>query len=246
MRKGTISGARWLYSASAIGAAAYIDRIDDATLSYEIPVQGASALCVCGGVSESLTNQVQYSIQGTRALRALSADSVQTFAVGRPEGDRGLVVRAGARINGFELAERIRVDSLEIELQARALMEDRGAKVSVVSPVIERLRLDAHDVRVFWREDLLGNLNAAKKQDSLVRAIEISGAATRDFVVDGNTILWRNVGRIALGEVGIVGDGFRVTMLRVELGSPIAGWGVAAEARCALLLPGEDPTPIKG
>jgi hypothetical protein len=231
--------------ASAIGAAASIDRIDDATeLRYQIPVQGASAVGLQGGFSESRVDRYEYRIETPIALRALAADSLQTFAEGTSPRDHGVAARAGAIIRGLELIERIRVPAIEVELMARARIDDPFAKISARPPVLEGLSLDGHDVRIFWREDLQ-NLHLAKKPDSLVRAIEISGARRADFQIEGNAIRWRGVGRIVLGEVGILRGECRVTMLRAELGSQIGGWAAAAEVRCALL-PGDDPTLPKG
>jgi hypothetical protein len=237
---------RWSYVASAIGAAAYIDRIDSAAeLSHRIPVQSASAVGLQGGLSESRVHRYEYRIETPIAVRAFAADSLQTFAEGTSTDYRGLAARAGAIVRGLELIERIQVPAIEVELVAHARIEDHSAKMSARRTVLEGLRLDGRDVRILWREDLLQNLHLAKKQDSLIRAIQISGAAPADFVIERNAIRWPGVGRIILGEVGILRGECRVTMLRAELGSLIGGWATVAEVRCSLL-PGDDPTPPKG
>ena len=58
---------------------------------------------------------------------------------------------------------------------------------------------------------------------SLVKNITIQGKVPSDVVVDGYTIKWPNVGRVILGEVLITDYYRRLTMLRVQLGSPVEG-----------------------
>jgi hypothetical protein len=56
-----------------------------------------------------------------------------------------------------------------------------------------------------------------------VKNITIQGKVPSDVVVDGYTVKWPNVGRVILGEVLITDYYRRLTMLRVQLGSPVEG-----------------------
>jgi hypothetical protein len=146
--------------------------------------------------------------------------------------------------------KRLRVGRAAIELKSKSPAQSGEPPIAVVDAVLDQVTIDGFKLKftleraLFERYDTFAKVLTAfddpafaKKYGrmfrkhhttiyaTLVRKLEWDGPANPDAEIDEHTVVVKDFGRIAFGEVLIASTARRVTMIRLELGSDEGGAG---------------------
>ena len=221
--------------ASAVGATFY--RIDDSRdRQYDVPLQGASVLAPTGGISESRVRQFRLAIEHPRPLTLLSLDSCYTSSQASFAERERCTARVMANAEELLLVDQLRVGRIQARLEGERL----GAapmRFKLAECEIAEMRLGRQRVLIEFDLERPAEWTGEKRSqspalDSFVKRIWLDKPSDEDIRIDGHTILWHGFGRIVLGERLVWDDFWQVTLLRVEMGSPVAGRAFACDLQC--------------
>jgi hypothetical protein len=245
---------RFIFRGNAVGVAGHMHHPEDLI----IWVQGASALPVIGGYSQSTAERAKFG-------NVLSVEQVRTQATGDfSEKENAYKTLTNSSVKGLDVTRRLTADSLEATFTSTHPSD--GAEPSIVhyGTSITNLRLDGYPIdvklddvfnRYSTRESLAKaysgddaffkryghRFQKSEKPASGKRQIpECGGYIVTSIVLEiktnhpkaevkDNVITLNGFGRIFLGELLITSVSRRLTLVRLHLGSPDKGHIACAE-----------------
>lgn len=136
------SEARYMFAGHAIGAAARFHRLDDVKdLNHVIPVQGGAIVPPTGGRAHAKSDQrFEYRVDHPRPRCLMAVEKVEASAEGR-DPDGRLETEISSQIEGWEVLEKLRVESLALHMLATRPDGERDAVVTTHGNHITGLRM---------------------------------------------------------------------------------------------------------
>lgn len=237
---------RFLFNGRAVPFGGRITRIDPARdLNYCVDDMASSALPVVGGCSLGRGEAFELVADEPRRVRLFSAREYGSESKGERAADGTYHTSVQTFVKGVEIIERITVDSLGAALTSTHGPVDRYASIRPEAGTdIQGFRLDGVEVKVeldlepFRKYATRQGYKRAARATSkgglvpeargivfgtIVRKMTFEGPPPEGATIRSNVIYWKNVGRIYVGEILITDHSRHLTMLRVQLGSPIEG-----------------------
>lgn len=133
----------YIFSGSALGAAAQFHRLDEAhNLNHIVPTLGASVLAPTGGHSRSRVAHYAFSVDQPRKRTLLSVRKIKTAVSGRDLGNR-LETEVEADVEALEVVEKLHIGTIRLQfLSARdAQPENATPTVTTTGSRIEGVQL---------------------------------------------------------------------------------------------------------
>lgn len=221
---------RFFYHAFGVGLGGRITRP-----CCEVIDGGAmAALPTVGGYASS-------RVDGYRFRDILSVRSAAAYAVGSEDGDKAYNTSVTVTVEGLNILDVITADSITARLTSRHASDGDEPVISTVGTEFRNLRIDGAPVDVeIQNRDLFFTERTASDFNERARAIEQAEASAKTgtprflFGTKGVTmcslvksesyaIRVPTVGTVYLGEILVSGYARRLTMVRVEMGSPVGG-----------------------
>lgn len=232
---------RFVYRANGCGAGGYFTRVLEDTTPRALPTRSSVSLPVTGGKGQSCYDGY--------ALRAGKMDLFMTGPVAtkaetranEKDGTTDTWVMAEASdvwvYGGFE------IPYVKAHLEASSSPKDEIGPIRTGKCVLNEVRLGDRVVKVeldldtFRRCDTMPEVEREVRERprdfivsdkgviiaSIVRKLSLVGDSDPRIQIEGHTIHWDDFGWIILGEILISKQYRRLTMVRLELGSPIGG-----------------------
>jgi hypothetical protein len=220
---------RFFYHALGVGLGGRITR----PFCDVIEAQAATALGTVGGYASS-------RVDGYRFKDIVSLRSASVHAVGSEAGDGSFNTSVSVTVEGLNILDVITAESITARLTSRHEYEAPEPAISTAGTQFRDLRIGGRridveiDRELFFEESTYPQFKEAEsKQKELGRWPESKGMMLCSLVknfpdqaeptLEGYSIHVPTVGRIFLGEILVSQYARRLTMLRLELGSPVAG-----------------------
>jgi hypothetical protein len=148
------AGKRYLFAGHAIGASAQFHKLDNLKkLNHVVPVLGASALPVTGGLSKSQVSNYCFEVDKPRRRTLVSVRHVESFAEGR-ELDGIFETEVQAEIHAIEFVQKLHIEFIKIHLLSTR-RDGTEPVTSTKGNVIEGVRLGKVEARIVLDEELL-------------------------------------------------------------------------------------------
>jgi hypothetical protein len=169
-------------------------------------------------------------VDGYRFRDIVSVRSATAFAAGSETGDGSYNASITVTVEGLNVLDVITAERITARLASQHPSNDRDPVITAVGSEFRGLRIGGHDVDV----DVVGELCEKREYDHFQKQAGGKGVAgcslfkprnpaPAGLEFDGESIHVPSVGRIFLGEMLVSRYARRLTMLRVELGSPFGG-----------------------
>ena len=212
---------RFVITGHAVGVGGVIKRVGDRPVGKALPAHGASVVPATGGASKSPTDS--------------SANSLVSYAKCKSESSAAPDVKGTYQIKIFADVSQFLATQPQPELSfsARRLRVDVAATaypaeypksafaVQAVKIISERLKLNQNDVTVTWNTSPLTQKTSKRGDDyqsfSIARSVKWG-----DQVIDGHILRLPGFGSVHFGEVFKEENGFRLTLVRLDMGSDTA------------------------
>lgn len=235
----------YAFRGNASGAGGRITEIKDQSVSRIIPTHAASSLSVTGGRSRSEHAGYHYSANGMEIFRT---GPIVTHAETMENAAGDSITSVSAEACDIWVYPGFEISYLRSHLVAQSTTVDGMANIRIGDSVLHEIRLGTHVVKIALD---LATFNAADSFDEAVKAaaghrktaagaagvVGSKGVIVSDIVrtiivpddagdqiqVIDNRIFWKNFGWIIVGEILLSRQYRRLTMIRLELGSPIKG-----------------------
>ena len=149
------STGRYMFAGHAIGAQARFHRLDDLAVNEVVPAIGATVLSGTGGRSEfPSAGPFRYWAEKPRRRCLLAVDQVNTWVEGRdPEGR--FETEFAVEVDGFEVLEKLRIDSIRLHLLATRSGMESDAVVTTRGNRVEGLRMGNVVARIEFDDEPL-------------------------------------------------------------------------------------------
>jgi hypothetical protein len=220
---------RFLYHAFGVGLGGRITR----PFCDVIEAQAATALPTVGGYASS-------RVDGYRFKNIVSVHSAWAYAAGSEGKDGAYNTSITVTVEGLNILDVITAERLTARLASQHTANDRDPVISAVGSEFRDLRIGGHPIDVEVDDWLLegrgfGDFNEGLKSKPRAGALQGNkgvvgcspfksrGNAPAGVDFKGNVIRVPTVGTIVLGELLVSQYARRLTMIRVELGSPVGG-----------------------
>lgn len=240
---------RYLFQGHVVAAAAHIREPSGLNL-----MQGSIALPVTGGFGQIQVVPQQWPIPETP--RGITFESAAAFVsgdfIGPTQSQGPARTVAAAYLNNLNVLNRLVVNRLAAHLVLDVPHVDApqflfGSHDPITGAPetwpITGFSIDGCPVNI--ELDLL-RLESRAVRTSIVKSLTWGRGRIPNATIDRHTITVENLGRIYVGELWIEGRSRQLTLLRLELGSPVRGVCSFGDVRCAYGLGGDDPTEPKG
>ncbi len=164
------SGARHIFAGNGTGAAARFHRLDDVeNLNHMIPAQGSAALAPTGGRSEArVDSHFEYRVDHPRPRRLLAVDRAHTWLEGRDAGGR-LETEVSVDVEGMEVLEKLRVDSIRLHMLATRTAPEGVAVVTTSGNRVVGLRMGKVEARITLDDEPLTHTGSQKQLEEFWR-----------------------------------------------------------------------------
>lgn len=231
----------FVFRANACGAAGRFTRVFESESTYDLPVQSSVTLPVTGGIANSAFAGYQ---QADGALNLVLSGPILCRA-STQEDDAAKTTRTtvSAEASDVRVYGGLQIPYLKAALESSSVGSDTVAGIRTADCVLNEIRLGDRVVKVdldmdtFHRHDTIDavNTHCAHRTDyrrtgkgvlvaHIVKSVSLLGEPDKSIrVVPPNKIYWDNFGWIIVGEILISAQYRRLTMVRLELGSPVAG-----------------------
>ena len=210
---------RFFYHALGVGLGGRITR----PCCELIDAQATTALPTVGGYASS-------RVDAYRFRDIVSVRSAWAYAVGSEAGDKDFNASITVTVEGLNILDVITADSITARLSSRHV-GDKEPVISSVGSEFRNLRIAGRPVDAEIDSDLFFTAHdyAAFRQAQAKQGRPEQWLESKDkgrvlgSIVKGPTIEVPTVGTVVLGEILVSQYARRLTMVRVELGSPVAG-----------------------
>ncbi|SRR5260221_5583561 len=209
---------RFFYHAFGVGLGGQIRR----PFCEAIESQGATALGTVGGYGSS-------HVDGYRFKDIVSVRSASAYAVGSEAPDGSLNTSITVTVEGLNILDVITAGTITARLASRHAPDAPEPAISAVGTEFRDLRIGGHPVDV----EVDGELFFEERTYTALTQ-HVAGKGRRDpwneskgavlcSLGKAYSIRVPTVGTVVLGETLVSPYARRLTMVRVELGSPVAG-----------------------
>ena len=158
------SGARYMFAGNGIGAATRFHRLDDVeNLNHMIPAQGSAALAATGGRSEARVNsRYEFRVDHPRPRCLMAVERVNTWLEGR-HADGRIETEVSVDVEGMEVLEKLRVDSIGLHMLASLTAPDAQAVVTTHGNRVVGLRMGKVEARITLDDEPLTYTGSQKQ-----------------------------------------------------------------------------------
>lgn len=237
----------FVYRANACAAAGRFTRVFDSQSVYELPVRSSVSLPVTGGTAMNVDAGYQ---QVDGALNLVLTGAL-TCKAGTQSDDQAGTTRTtvSAEVSDLKVYGGLQIPYLKASLESGSTPRDTFAAIRTADCVLEQIRLGDRvlkvdlDLDIFHRNDTFDAATAqcSNRKDfvrsgkgvivaNIVKSVTLVGEPDKRInIVQPNKIHWDNFGWIILGEFLISAQYRRLTMVRLELGSPVMGSAAVGE-----------------
>jgi hypothetical protein len=218
---------RFFYHALGVGLGGRITR----PFCDVIEAQAATALGTVGGYASS-------HVDGYRFKDIVSVRSARAYAAGSEAGDGSYNTSITVTVEGLNILDVITAEVITARLSSRHAPDASEPAISAVGTEFRGLRIAGHPVDAEVDRDLLEERTYAALKEHVKSNTPYNEAGSRQgrpdpwpeskgrvlrSLVKGDAIHVASVGTIYLGEILVSQYAQRLTMVRVELGSPVGG-----------------------
>lgn len=212
---------RFLYHALGLGLGGHITR----PFNEVIEAQAATSLGIVGGYASG-------HVDAYRFKDIVSFRSARIHAVGSEAPDRSFNTSVAVTVEGLNILDVITAQRITARLTSRHAADAREPEISSIGTAIEDLRIGGRPVEVEVDRELFYEARtyqdftgyAARKGERAYSMRESKGRLSCSLAGrEEHAIRVSSVGTIYLGETFVSPYARRLTMLRVELGSPVGG-----------------------
>lgn len=229
---------RYIFKASAVGAAARVPNPAKPGCDEHIPALAASTLPVIGGHSEGKAERYCFERTHPEKTPILSVRHAYSFTHGAIENGVPKSV-ACAEAEGWSFMGKVHVERLVARLETRHRPNELHPRIKPRKNEIVGLDVEGYALRVKLDESRLAKLDSFDALQKSYGAAKIPltshGYITTTIVdsiewvdkphprvkIEGYTLQWKGFGTIYIGEL-LVGHGYRrLTAIRVEMDEPL-------------------------
>ncbi len=220
---------RFFYHALGVGLGGRIKR----PFCDVIESQAATALGIGGGYASS-------RVDGYRFKDIVSVRSAAVYAAGSEAAEDLFGTSITVTVEGLDILGVITAERITARLASRHALKDAAPAITAIGTEFVGLRIAGHPIELdldrdaFFPQRTFGEFETHTKDGSgflrsqsgkgtLCSLVKAFPRMPGDLSCDGNSIKVPSVGRVFLGEVLVTPYARRLTMLRVELGSPVGG-----------------------
>src|SRR5271165_5772943 len=143
---------RFVFSGSAVGAAAHFYHLDNVPVDHVVPTIGSSAIPIVGGRTHHKVGPQTHSTDHPRNRILLSVEQVETLAFGKEVSPRKYATEIGAIVNGLSVLEKLHAELIEMHQTSTRDEEAAESSIKTGGCKIEGLRLGGVRVKVELEE----------------------------------------------------------------------------------------------
>jgi len=210
---------RFFYHAFGVGVGGRITR----PCCQLIDAQAMTALPSIGGYASS-------RLDGFRFMDIVSVRSARAYAVGSQAEDGSFNTSVTVTVEGLNILDVITAESITARLASRHATADSEPVITAVGSEFRDLRIGGEPVSLQINSQPLFDerpFSAFKDEPSQKRAepwlVSKDGQRMLGSIVTPHAIVVPSVGTVFLGEIFLSANTRRLTMVRVAMGSPVAG-----------------------
>ncbi len=247
MNSGSRVETHFVYRANACGAGGRFTRVGDIERVYDIPVQSSLSLPVTGGRGMSVFPGYAPCDGGLNLF--LSGPIICQANTQADEKSGATRTHVSAEAREVRVHGGLEIPYVKGALEASSVGRDAMADIRTADCVLSPIHL-GHSVvtaqldnDTFRRCDTMAEIEKefANRKDivrtnkgvlvaSIVKSVSLAGGEDKRIrLVQPNKIYWQDFGWIILGEILISAQYRRLTMVRLELGSPVEGSAAVGE-----------------
>jgi len=235
----------YAFRGNASGAGGTLTEVKDQSVGKIIPTYAASSLPVTGGRSRSEYPGYKYSANGLEIFRS---GPITTHAETMENSAGDSITSVSAEAFDVWVYPSFEIPYLRSHLQAQSTTVEGMANIRLGNCVLNEIRLGSNvvkvelDLKTFSEcdsfEEAIKGASAHRRSatgapstggskgvivSDIVAKLIPPEKAGDEITVSDNRIYWKNFGWIVVGEILISRQYRRLTMIRLELGSPIKG-----------------------